>query len=283
MKYLYFFYKKLQIMTLSVCYTVTGDKFVYICRKEREMCFLCGYRIFNGTMDEVIKKVISTNDKIHIVSGNPEVLYNGLYNKVIYNNFTSKNSVIIPDGIGVVKPLRLKGHSIQKIAGIDLFMELLNKLDDKESVYFLGASDEVLNRLVKNVQKKYKNVNIAGYHHGYIDIDKCDYIINDIKAKQPTIIFVAMGAPKQEIFITKYMNELPCKIFMGVGGSFDVISETTKRAPLWIINNNLEWLYRILKEPIRIKRFKKNINFVLMCIKDIYISNKEDLSLSKNT
>ena len=247
------------------------------------MCFLCGYRIFNGTIDEVIKKVMSTNDKIHIVSGNPEVLYNGLYNKVIYDNFTSTNSVIIPDGIGVVKPLRLKGHNIHKIAGIDLFMELLSNLDDKESVYFLGASDDVLNRLVKNVQEKYKNVNIAGYHHGYIDIDNCDHIINDIKAKQPTIIFVAMGAPKQEIFITKYMNELPCKIFMGVGGSFDVISETTKRAPSWIINSNLEWLYRILKEPVRIKRFKKNIDFVLMCIKDIYISNIRGLHLSNNT
>lgn len=92
-----------------------------------------------------------------------------------------------------------------------------------------------------------------------------------------------MGSPKQEIFITKYMNELPCKIFMGVGGSFDVISETTKRAPLWIINSNLEWLYRILKEPVRIKRFKKNINFIFMCIKDIYISNIRGLHLSNNT
>ena len=70
---------------------------------------------------------------------------------------------------------------------------------------------------------------------------------------------------------------------MGVGGSFDVISETTKRAPLWIINSNLEWLYRILKEPVRIKRFKKNIDFVLMCIKDIYISNIRGLHLSNNT
>ena len=247
------------------------------------MCFLCGYRIFNGTMNEAINKVMNQDDKIHIVSGNPEVLYNGLYNKFIYNNFTSKNSLIIPDGIGVVKPLRLKGHNIQKIAGIDLFMELLDNLDEKDSVYFLGASDEVLNIFIKNVRKKYKNIKIAGYHHGYIDIENCDYIINDIKSKQPTIIFVAMGAPKQEIFITKYMNELPCKIFMGVGGSFDVISETTKRAPSWIINSNLEWLYRILKEPVRIKRFKKNIDFVLMCIKDIYISNTRGLHLSNNT
>ena len=161
-------------------------------------------------------------------------------------------------------------------------MELLNKLDKDDSVYFLGASDDVLNIFIKNIRERYKNINIAGYHHGYIDIDNCNHIINDIKSKQPTIIFVAMGAPKQEIFITKYMNELPCKIFMGVGGSFDVISETTKRAPSWIININLEWLYRILKEPIRIKRFTKSIKFVLMCMKDIYISEVKGLYLSKN-
>ena len=246
------------------------------------MYFLCGYRIFNGTIDEAVNKVMNANDKIHIVSGNPEVLYNGLYNKFIYNNFTSKSSIIIPDGIGVVKPLRLKGHDIQKIAGIDLFIKLLDNLDKKDSVYFLGASDDVLNIFIKNIRERYKNINIAGYHHGYIDIDNCNHIINDIKSKQPTIIFVAMGAPKQEIFITKYMNELPCKIFMGVGGSFDVISETTKRAPSWIININLEWLYRILKEPIRIKRFTKSIKFVLMCMKDIYISEVKGLYLSKN-
>ena len=115
------------------------------------MYFLCGYRIFNGTIDEAVNKVMNANDKIHIVSGNPEVLYNGLYNKFIYNNFTSKSSIIIPDGIGVVKPLRLKGHDIQKIAGIDLFIKLLDNLDKKDSVYFLGASDEVLNIFIKNV------------------------------------------------------------------------------------------------------------------------------------
>lgn len=246
------------------------------------MCFLCGYKIFNGTIDEVTKKIISREDKIHVVSGNPEVLYNGLYNKLTYDNFTSEKSIIIPDGIGVVKSLRLKGYNIQKIAGIDLFIELMKRLDNKERVYFLGASNNVLNTFIKNIRKKYKNINIVGYHHGYIDIDNCNYIINDIKSKQPTAIFVAMGSPKQEIFISKNMDELPCKIFMGVGGTFDVISENTKRAPLWIININLEWLYRIFKEPKRVKRFGKNIRFIAICIKDTYKSNIKSIQLRKN-
>ena len=101
------------------------------------MYFLCGYRIFNGTIDEAVNKVMNANDKIHIVSGNPEVLYNGLYNKFIYNNFTSKSSIIIPDGIGVVKPLRLKGHDIQKIAGIDLFIKLYIFVERRKNVLFM--------------------------------------------------------------------------------------------------------------------------------------------------
>lgn len=95
-------------------------------------------------------------------------------------------------------------------------MELMSNLDKKDSVYFLGASNDVLNIFIKKVRQQYKNINIAGYHHGYIDIDNCDDVINDIKSKQPTIIFVAMGSPKQEIFISKYMNELPCKIFKNI-------------------------------------------------------------------
>ena len=80
------------------------------------MYFLCGYRIFNGTIDEAVNKVMNANDKIHIVSGNPEVLYNGLYNKFIYNNFTSKSSIIIPEGIGVVTKNR-RNRFVYKIIG----------------------------------------------------------------------------------------------------------------------------------------------------------------------
>ena len=227
------------------------------------MGFLCGYRIFNGTMDEAINKIIATREKVHVISGNPEVLYNGFYNELIYDNFTSQNSVIIPDGIGVIKPLRLKGHNIQKIAGIDLFMELLNKLDKDDSVYFLGASDDVLNIFIKNIRERYKNINIAGYHHGYIDIDNCNHIINDIKSKQPTIIFVAMGSPKQELLMEKMYQAHPA-IYQGLGGSFDVYTGNVKRAPEWWIKHNLEFAYRLLKQPSRIKRQIHLIKFLIL-------------------
>lgn len=81
-------------------------------------------------------------------------------------------------------------------------------------------------------------------------------------------IFVAMGCPRQENFIVKYMDELPCKIFMGVGGSFDVIAEKVNRAPRWMINIGMEWAYRVSKEPWRIKRLGSIPKFIGIVIKN---------------
>ena len=92
-------------------------------------------------------------------------------------------------------------------------------------------------------------------------------VIDDIKNKNPYILFVAMGCPKQEEFIIKYMDSLPCKVFMGVGGSFDVIAEKVNRAPKWMINLGLEWLYRVLKEPCRIKRLGSIPKFLFRVVK----------------
>ena len=111
---------------------------------------------------------------------------------------------------------------------------------------------------------EFPEINIAGYRDGYFDIDNPFELLEDIKEKKPYAIFVAMGCPRQEEFIVSYMNELPCKIFMGVGGSFDVIAEKVNRAPKWMIKLGLEWLYRVLKEPWRIKRLGSIPKFLLL-------------------
>ena len=107
---------------------------------------------------------------------------------------------------------------------------------------------------VENLKKNHPKLIIAGYRNGFFDLDNCDQLLADIKSKKPKALFVAMGCPRQENFIVKYMDELPCKIFMGVGGSFDVIAGKVKRAPKWMVTIGLEWLYRTIKEPFRIKR-----------------------------
>ncbi|MBD8048015.1 MAG: WecB/TagA/CpsF family glycosyltransferase [Clostridium argentinense] len=216
---------------------------------------LLNYTIFSGSKKELIDYVIK-KDKINIVSGNPEILNLGLKNETLFRTFTSNDSVIIPDGIGtVIASKMVKTPVKEKIAGIEVMEDLIKYCESEgKSIYLLGTSQENLDGCINKLRLKYPKINIVGSHNGYFDMNNCDYIVEEIKEKSPYALFIAMGAPRQENFIIKYMDELPCSIFMGVGGSFDVISGKLKRAPQWMRNLGLEWLYRTIKEPSRVKR-----------------------------
>ena len=221
------------------------------------------YEIFAANMDECLEVVLS-KEKVHIVSGNPEVLYTGLNDKNLFDNFTSDKSLIIPDGVGVqISAKILKTPVEEKIAGIELMKKILEKCEDSgEGIYLLGASEENLKACVANILRDYPRINISGYHNGFFDLDNPREILEEIKEKKPMAVFVAMGCPRQEKFIVRYMDELPCKIFMGVGGSFDVIAEKVNRAPRWMIDIGMEWAYRVAKEPWRIKRLGSIPKFI---------------------
>ena len=224
---------------------------------------MLGYEIFAANMDECLEVVLS-KEKVHIVSGIPEVLYTGLNDKNLFDNFTSDKSLIIPDGVGVqISAKILKTPVEEKIAGIELMKKILEKCEDSgEGIYLLGASEENLKACVANILRDYPRINISGYHNGFFDLDNPREILEEIKEKKPMAVFVAMGCPKQEKFIVRYMDELPCKIFMGVGGSFDVIAEKVNRAPRWMIDIGMEWAYRVAKEPWRIKRLGSIPKFI---------------------
>ena len=224
---------------------------------------MLGYEIFAANMDECLEVVLS-KEKVHIVSGNPEVLYTGLNDKNLFDNFTSDKSLIIPDGVGVqISAKILKTPVEEKIAGIELMKKILEKCEDSgEGIYLLGASEENLKACVANILRHYPRINISGYHNGFFDLDNPREILEEIKEKKPMAVFVAMGCPRQEKFIVRYMDELPCKIFMGVGGSFDVIAEKVNRAPRWMIDIGMEWAYRVAKEPWRIKRLGSIPKFI---------------------
>ncbi|MFL0251736.1 WecB/TagA/CpsF family glycosyltransferase [Clostridium neuense] len=216
---------------------------------------ILGYEIYSNTKSELLSD-ISSMDKVNIISGNPEVLYNGLSNKFLFANFTNKNSIIIPDGVGVVLASKLIGNPVkEKVAGIEVMEDIIRKCEvENRGVYLVGTKQEIIEACVQNIQKKYPRLIISGFHNGFFDLDNCSDIINDIKTSKPYAIFVAMGSPRQEKFIVKYMDELPCTVYMGVGGSFDIFAGALKRAPRWMIKLGLEWLYRVIKEPFRIKR-----------------------------
>ena len=230
---------------------------------------ILGYNIFSEDIEKCVKTVFSY-DKVHIVSGNPEVLYTGLNNKELFDNFTSKSSLIIPDGVGTqISGKILKTPVQEKIAGIELMKKIIDECEKTgEGIYLLGASEENLKACVANIVRDFPKINIAGYHNGFFDLNNPKEILEEIKEKKPMAIFVAMGCPRQENFIVKYMDELPCKIFMGVGGSFDVIAEKVNRAPRWMINIGMEWAYRVSKEPWRIKRLGSIPKFIGIVIKN---------------
>lgn len=229
---------------------------------------LCGFEIFSKTKEECLNDIFKM-DKVHIVSGNPEVLYTALNNDTLSENIKSDNSIIIPDGIGVKVAATLNKLKIdEKIAGIELMNDIVHRCEkENKSVYLFGATEEVVSLCSKKLKDKFTNLNIAGYHSGYFDDKEFLNIIKDIKRCKPYAIFVALGCPKQEQFIIDNMDNLPAKIFMGVGGSFDVISGTKKRAPKIMISLGLEWLYRVYKEPFRIKRLWVIPKFILKTLK----------------
>lgn len=228
---------------------------------------ILGYKIFNKGEEELLK-YINNYDKVHIISGNPEVLNNGLKNNELFKNFTSANSIIIPDGIGtVIASKALKQDIEKKIAGIDVMEKLLIKCEREEkSIYLLGTREEVLQKCINSLKIKYPKLIIAGNHNGFFDLNNCEELIAEINNSKPYALFVAMGAPRQELFITKYMDELNVNIFMGVGGCFDVFAGEVKRAPKWMIDLGLEWFYRVSKEPYRIKRLGSIPAFIAKAI-----------------
>lgn len=226
------------------------------------------YSVFSGNKEELIS-YIEGFEKINIVSGNPEVLHNGLNDKLLFSSFTGERTVIIPDGIGTVLASKIIKKPVkEKIAGIEVMEEIIKKCEKEgKGIYLVGAKEEILRGCIEKLKSKYPRLNIAGSHNGYFDLKDCDHIIEDIKEGNPYALFVAMGSPRQDLFIINNMDKLPCKVFMGVGGSFDVFSGKVNRAPNWMIKFGLEWLYRVCKEPWRIKRLSSIPKFLLQVVK----------------
>lgn len=230
---------------------------------------ILGYKVFNGTKDEFIKEILK-RDKNNIISGNPEVLFNGLNDEKLNSTFNSSDAIIIPDGVGTVIASKMVKKPVkEKIAGIEVMHEvLLQSIKESKGIYLLGAEEEVVKECVKNIKKDFKGINILGYHNGFFDLNNCDDLINDIKSKDPWAIFVAMGSPRQEKFINLIKDDTNCKIYMGVGGSFDIFAGKLERAPKWMIKLGLEWVYRVAKEPWRIKRLGAIPKFLWLVAKN---------------
>ena len=205
---------------------------------------------------KIMKNNLKNDKKMFIVTANPETFMLSENDGEMQKLLLDKESTLVPDGIGIVKAANMLGYKIEeRITGIDIaekFLEYGNELN--KTIYLLGAKQEVIDSMHEVINKGYPNLKIIGSSDGYVK-DR-DAVFKKIVSKKPDIILVALGIPAQEKIIYKYLDKFDKGIFVGVGGSFDVMSGHKKRAPKIFIKLNLEWLYRIAKEPKRLKRFK---------------------------
>jgi N-acetylglucosaminyldiphosphoundecaprenol N-acetyl-beta-D-mannosaminyltransferase len=185
-----------------------------------------------------------------------------------YNNSTLINI----DGMSMVWALRFLGYAVpERVACPDLANDVL-KLAEKRnfSIFLLGADEISLVLSVKNISKFFPKLNISGYRNGYFQSKDENLIIKMINKANPDILFLGMPSPKKELFVEKYKNQLQVKYFLGVGGVFDILSGKTKRAPLWMQKNGLEWIYRFAQEPQRMwyRYMIGNVKFIGLVIKE---------------
>lgn len=169
--------------------------------------------------------------------------------------------LVIPDGVGVVFYLWLRGLSVQRCPGIELAEFLLHQaatltLDDgdRPRVFFYGGAPGISAVAAQHWQQQLPELAIAGTAHGYLDATEQDALKQQLQALQPQIILVGLGVPRQELWIAESRALCPNAIWIGVGGSFDIWSGHKTRAPGWLRNNGLEWVYRLYQEPWRWRR-----------------------------
>lgn len=169
---------------------------------------------------------------------------------------------VLPDGAGVVLASRICGSPLKgRAAGVDVATQLLKLLSEGgNSLYLLGAQPGVAQKAAENIAAKYPGIKIVGTHHGYFKEDS--EVLGEIKEANPDVLFVALSYPRQEIFMLNHRNELSA-VMLGLGGCIDLFAGDVKRAPQFYIDNNLEWLYRLMCQPTRIGRMLKLPKYIL--------------------
>ncbi|WP_408007890.1 WecB/TagA/CpsF family glycosyltransferase [Pseudalkalibacillus sp. A8] len=229
-----------------------------------------GVPFIDTSMDSFIKHLyeshIVNDSKAFVITANPEIVMYASED-VSYKNVLNDADYVTPDGIGIVKAARILGTPIkERVSGFDIMCNLLQIANENRfSVYLLGAKEEVLQSAEANIQATYPNVDIVGSHNGYFDWED-NNIVNEIQQLKPDMVFVALGLPRQENWIAENIHHFDKGIFMGVGGSFDVFAGIVKRAPVIYQNLNLEWFYRLVKQPSRARRMLALPKFMIKVI-----------------
>ncbi|MBC1480039.1 WecB/TagA/CpsF family glycosyltransferase [Listeria seeligeri] len=217
-----------------------------------------------GFVDELYNDVRNGERKF-VVTANPEIVMHASTDKD-FEAVIRQADYIVPDGIGIVMASQKLGEPLkERVTGYDTMVGLLDK---PIRCYFLGAKPEISQMVKVKVNEKYPQAEVCGVHHGYFDVLESEKIAQEIMATNPDIIFVALGSPAQEKWIVSQISNFEKGVFIGVGGSFDVLTDNVKRAPKIWIKLRLEWVYRLLSNPSRWRRFFAIPQFMLAIRKE---------------
>ena len=224
-----------------------------------------GFRVFGFTSRKELITHLRLNPCI-LLAINAEKIYSG--NEELKK--ISQDGLGYPDGIGAVIALKRKGLEFAiRIPGSELWLDIVAELSLEKSFYFIGSTQEVIDEVVHRLKANFPGINIVGHRNGYLKDKDIEILEEDIKRTKPDVVFVAQGSPRQERLM-KRLQSSHNAIYMGLGGSFDVFTENVKRAPRIFRENGLEWLFRLLSQPKRIKRQWVYIPFLINLYRDKY-------------
>lgn len=217
---------------------------------DRDLVKILGFNVDSFTFEEAVNYALSHSGQI--ITINPEMISNA-QKLPEFAQIINSAELVVPDGIGVELGLKILGHKVHRIAGVELGKTLIVKFSEAgKSVALIGAKPEVIDKAVKNLNGEISNLNVVYSHDGYFSDD--NEVLTDVVKASPDLVLVALGSPKQEFFINDLKKMLPDATMIGLGGSFDVWAGVVERAPKIYQNLGLEWLYRTVKEPKRFKR-----------------------------
>ena len=227
---------------------------------------LNGVHTFAPSSRKELIKFAFENKKILVAVNAEKILHATTDSRALINR-----NLGYPDGIGAVWALKKKNvENVVKIPGCELWLDIITSYYKTKKFYLVGGKQNVIEATVKQLKEDFKGIHICNYRNGYIKSEtEENELIDDIKIHQPDVIFVAMGSPKQELLMEKIQKQHPA-VYQGLGGSFDVYTGHVKRAPKWWVDHHMEWTYRLLKQPSRIKRQFHLLRFFIKLQLNLY-------------
>jgi N-acetylglucosaminyldiphosphoundecaprenol N-acetyl-beta-D-mannosaminyltransferase len=208
-------------------------------------------------------ELMQSGGKAYVVTPNPEIVWLCRRNEALRAAINSA-ALVLPDGIGVILGARILGSPLRggRVPGIEFAAALLEKMAESGgSVFLLGAKPGIAEEAGLRLAEKHKGLVIAGTADGYFSDD--GPVVDRINAVCPDLVLVCLGSPRQELWMSENFGRLNTSLCAGLGGSLDVFAGKAKRAPAFFRKLGLEWFYRLLREPRRIKRMIKLPLFVL--------------------